>query len=315
MKILLLGANGQVGFELRRSLAALGEVLSATRTGELDDGESCLVADLSDPVSLQRVLVASNPDVIVNAAAHTAVDRAEDEPELADRINHQAVAEVAAFAASRGALVIHYSTDYVFDGGASRAYREDDATGPLGVYGRTKLAGEGALRTSGAAHLVFRTAWVYAARGGNFLRTMLRLGAMREELGVVSDQFGAPTPAGWIADATAAALRSWRDADTDARSSLCGVYHLVASGKCSWFEFAQAIFDGASERSLMPRAPRLRPIGSAEYPTRAQRPRYSVLDCRKLETTFGLQSPDWRDGVRAVLDDIAAATRSSQSSQ
>jgi len=205
VKILLLGANGQVGFELARSLAPLGELHVATRTGS----ERVAAVDLANPETLDAALHAVQPDIVVNAAAYTAVDRAEDEPELADRVNHRAVGEIGAWAAKHDACVVHYSTDYVFDGhgivedsGSPRAYREDDATAPLGAYGRSKLAGEQALAASGASHVVFRTAWVYAARGHNFLRTMLRLAAEREELRVVADQVGAPTPARWIAKAT-----------------------------------------------------------------------------------------------------------------
>ena len=302
MKILLLGANGQVGFELLRALAPLGEVIAATRNGMLADGRSCLTADLADPVLLARALADADADVIVNAAAYTAVDRAEDEIELCDRINCAAVAEIAAFAAARQALVLHYSTDYVFDGTATRPYREDDATAPLGAYGRSKLAGEQALRDSGAAHLIFRTAWVYAARGGNFLRTMLRLGAERDELRVVADQIGAPTPALWIADTSAAALHRWLATDPAFRPALQGVFHLVASGQCSWFDFAEAIFAEAETRGLLAKTPHLVPITSAEYPTRAQRPAYSVLDCARLENRFGLQLPDWRAGLHAVME-------------
>ena len=243
MKILLLGANGQVGFELARTLAAHGDVVAATRERTLADGAPCLRVDLEYPDSLARALDETRADVVVNAAAYTAVDRAEDEPDLADRINHRAVAEIGSWAARNGARVVHYSTDYVFDGAATRPYREDDATAPLGVYGRSKLAGENALRASGAAHLIFRTAWVYAARGQNFLRTMLRLGAEREELRVVVDQVGAPTPARMIAEASAAALGRWRGGD-----DLAGTYHMVAGGETSWFEFANAIFRSAARR-------------------------------------------------------------------
>lgn len=303
MRILLLGANGQVGFELRRSLAPLGDVVAATRSGELAGGDPCAVADLADADSLAAALDAAHADVVVNAAACTAVDRVEDEPESADRINHRAVGEIGAWAVAHGARVVHYSTDYVFDGAATRPYREDDPTAPLGVYGRSKLAGEDALRASGAGHLVFRTSWVYAARGHNFLRTMLRLAGERDELRVVADQVGAPTPARWIADATAAALAQWPDADSG--HALDGTYHLVARGHCSWFDFAEAIFDGAVARGLLPRVPHLVAIASADYPVRARRPACSVLDCAKLENAFGLQLRDWRDGLRAVLDEVA----------
>jgi dTDP-4-dehydrorhamnose reductase len=305
MRILLLGANGQVGFELLRALGPLGAIVAATRSGELADGSACLRADLADASSLAQALDAADADVIVNAAAYTAVDRAEDESDLANRINHRALAQIGAWASRRSALVVHYSTDYVFDGNATRPYREDDATAPLGVYGRSKLAGEDALRVSGAAHLIFRTAWVYAARGGNFLRTMLRLGAEREELRIVADQVGAPTPAAWIAQTTVTALAHWREADAGSRRALEGTCHLVAGGHCSWFDFADAIFHGATERGLVTRSPHLVPITTADYPTRARRPAWSVLDCSRLQNAFGLQLADWRAGLDEVLDEIA----------
>jgi dTDP-4-dehydrorhamnose reductase len=308
MKILLLGANGQVGFELRRALAPLGEVIAATRGGEGVDGSPCLRADLAQTDSLAAALDAAHADVIVNAAAYTAVDRAEDEPDLADRVNHRAVAEIAAWSARHRARVVHYSTDYVFDGTATRPYREDDATAPLGVYGRSKLAGEEALRASGAAHLIFRTAWVYAARGQNFMRTMLRLAGEREELRIVDDQVGAPTPARWIAEATVTALACKRSANNSEQEHLTGTYHVVAPGQCSWFEFACAIMREADRCNLITRTPRIVPIASVEYPTRAQRPAYSVLDVTKLQHTFGLQLADWRHGLSSVLDELSACT-------
>ncbi len=301
MKILLLGANGQVGHELREALAPLGELVVATRSGALADGTPCLKADLADASSLLAALHSAQAEVIVNAAAHTAVDRAEDEPALADRINHVAVGQIGDWAASQGALVVHYSTDYVFDGTGTRPYREDDATAPLGVYGHTKLAGEQALAASGAAYLVFRTAWVYAAHGHNFLRTMLRLGAERDELRVVADQVGAPTPARWIARSTAEAIT--RRAAMAVKPD--GVFHLVAGGQCSWFDFAEAIFARAVERGVLDRAPRVVPIASADYPTRATRPAYSVLDSAGLKSAFGLELPDWRAGLDEVLAGIA----------
>ena len=300
MKILLLGANGQVGHELRSALAPLGELTAATRTGMLSDGTPCAAADLGDSASLACALDDVRADLIVNAAAYTAVDRAEDEPELADRVNHRALGEIGAWAAAHGARVVHYSTDYVFDGRATRPYREDDPTAPLGVYGRSKLAGEQALAASGASHLVFRTAWVYAAHGHNFLRTMLRLAGERDELRVVADQVGAPTSARAIATATAAVLS--RDAATS------GTFHLVAGGRCSWHDFATAIFAGAADRGLIARMPRVVPIATADFPTRARRPAWSVLDGTRLENAFGLQLPDWRAGLDPVLDELAAAT-------
>jgi len=297
--LLLLGAGGQLGHELRRTLAPLGELMVATRSGELDAGAACLAADLAEPRSLARALDQARPRLIVNAAAYTAVDRAEDEPALADRVNHLAVAEIGAWAAANGAQVIHYSTDYVFDGTSPRPYREDDPTAPLGVYGATKLAGEHALRASGARHWIFRTAWVYAARGHNFLRTMLRLAGERDELRVVADQIGTPTPARWIALVTAAALG--RGAHTDS-----GIWHVTAGGQCSWHEFASAIVAGAAARGLIARAPRVTAIRTADYPTRARRPAHSVLDCTKLATMLGLQWPHWRAELAAILDEIAA---------
>jgi dTDP-4-dehydrorhamnose reductase len=305
MRLLVLGANGQVGFELLRALAPLGEVVAATREGALADGRACLRADLADATSLAAALEAARADVVVNAAAYTAVDRAEDEPELADRVNHRAVGEIGAWAAASGAAVVQYSTDYVFDGSgaaegpANRAYREDDATAPLGVYGRTKLAGENALRASGARQLVFRTAWVYGARGHNFLRTMLRLAGERDELRVVDDQVGAPTPARWIADATARALARGPAEESS------GLFNLVAGGRCSWFEFARAIVDGAHRRGLIARAPWVVPIASADHPTRARRPAFSVLDAGRFRAAFGLELADWRVGLDEVLDGMA----------
>ncbi|MBX3701198.1 MAG: dTDP-4-dehydrorhamnose reductase [Dokdonella sp.] len=297
MRILLLGANGQVGHELRTALAPLGDVLAASRDGLLTDGTRGIVADLADAASLRGALAAAQAALIVNAAACTAVDRAEDEPQLAARINHHAVAEIGGWAAAHGARVIHYSTDYVFDGHAATPYREEAATAPLGVYGRSKLAGEHALRDSGAAHLILRTAWVYAARGHNFLRTMLRLAGERDELRVVADQIGAPTPAHWIAGTTAQLMPRW---DGQAQT-----LHLVAGGQASWYEFAAAIIASGHARGLLARAPRVVPIPSLQYPTRAQRPAWSVLDCTRLKTRFGLELPDWKVGLDEVLAQLA----------
>jgi dTDP-4-dehydrorhamnose reductase len=307
MRILLLGANGQVGFELARSLAPLGNVICATRSGKLPGGAACLSADLASRDSLAAALDQTVADVIVNAAAYTAVDRAEDEPELAQRINAQALAEIGAHAASRNALVVHYSTDYVFDGSSKQPYREGDATAPLGVYGRSKLDGENALRASACDHLILRTAWVYAARGGNFLRTMLRLARERDELRVVNDQQGAPTSARLIAATTAAVLARVLVRRIGERDRLFGTYHLCAAGQCTWFEFASAIFARAQTATLLDRVPKLAAIATAEYPTRAQRPAYSVLDTHKLRDTFGLRLPVWQDGLDAVIGELAAS--------
>ncbi|ANB19131.1 dTDP-4-dehydrorhamnose reductase [Dokdonella koreensis] len=307
MRILLLGANGQVGRSLQRPLAGLGEVICATRDGRLDGGGVALAADLGDPAGLALALDAAAATVIVNAAAYTAVDRAESEPDRADRINHRAVGEIGAWAASHGAAVVHYSTDYVFDGRGDRPYREDDPVAPLGAYGRSKQAGEQALQASGAEQLILRTAWVYAAHGHNFLRTMLRLAGEREELRIVADQVGSPTPAGLIAGTTAALLARWRHLPAGERGAAQGVYHLTAAGACSWFDFAQAIFERAHAAGLLPRRPRVVPIASADYPTPAQRPAWSVLDCERLQTRFGLHLPAWEQGLREVVEALAAA--------
>ena len=313
MNILLLGANGQLGHALREPLAAMARLTCATRSGTLDDGSICARVDLADSQSLVNALAASDAEIIVNAAAYTAVDRAEDEPELADRINHLAVAEIAAWAARNNALVVHYSTDYVFDGSSDRPWHESDPTSPLSVYGRSKLAGEQALRASGAQHLIFRTAWVYAARGQNFLRTMLRLADERDELRVVDDQIGAPTPARWVAQTTASVLQRWSAMDKQDRETASGTYHLTASLRCSWFAFATAIMDEAHRNGLIKRIPKLTPIAGADYPTRAQRPAFSVLDNTKLALVFGQQSRPWRDGLHEVIGELAAITNHGES--
>src|SRR5690606_25058126 len=236
-RLLLVGGNGQLGRELRRSLAPLGELVVATRDGRLHDGGSAIAADLADPQHLAGVVREVAPDAVINAAAYTAVDKAESEPEAAFRINGEAPGALARACAAAGIPLVHYSTDYVFDGSGTRPYREDDPTAPLGTYGASKLAGEQAIRAAGGRHLVFRTAWVYAAHSHNFLRTMLRLGAERDELRVVADQVGTPTPAALIAEVTAVALRRALD-DT----GTSGTWHLVADGQTSWHGFAEAIF-------------------------------------------------------------------------
>jgi dTDP-4-dehydrorhamnose reductase len=309
MKILLLGANGQVGFELQRSLAPLGELVPATRSGQLPGNVQCLRADLGDADSLAVALDSVQCDIVVNAAAYTAVDRAENEPALAERLNARALAQIGAWAAQNRALVVHYSTDYVFDGQGTRPYREDDATAPLGVYGRSKLDGENALRDSGCAHLILRTAWVFGARGGNFLRTMLRLARERERLTVVDDQRGAPTSSRLIAAATAAVLARWRFSDAAQRAGYNGTYHLAAAGETSWCGFAQAIIARAAAAELIPRAIEVAPIRSADFPTKAKRPAYSVLDTSKLRESFGIAMPDWTSGLDATIGELSESRR------
>lgn len=308
MKILLLGGNGQVGHELRRSLAPLGEVVVTTRSGSLADGASCEAIDLSDLESIAPLVERIAPDVVVNATAYTAVDRAEDEPEAAFRANAEAPAILAEACIAVGADLIHYSTDYVFDGNATRPYREEDPTSPIGVYGASKYTGEQAIQASGACHLILRTAWVYGLHGQNFLRTMLRIGAERDELRVVADQVGSPTPAWLIADVTAAILAQGRLARSRCTSGEpgsgvagSGVRHLVTGGETSWHGFAEAIFEQAAAAGIIDRKPDVVAITTAQYPTRARRPAYSVLDTRRLREEYGLSLPHWEQALQATL--------------
>lgn len=309
MRILLLGANGQLGrtFLDHGGLAARGELTIATRDGALAHGGHGETADLSIPESLPVLLDRVRPEVIVNAAAYTAVDRAEQEEALATRVNGEAVGALGRWAAAHGALVIHYSTDYVFDGSQSQPYAVDAPTGPLGAYGRSKLAGEQALRDSGADHLMLRTAWVYATHGHNFLRTMLRLGAERDELRVVSDQHGAPTDTGLIVDGTLAALDRWLQSDSSQRRTLAGTHHLVAGGATSWHGFASAIFEQAVALGALARLPRVVPISSAEFPTPAVRPAWSLLDNGGFRQHFDFPLPDWQHGLHDVMRRLAAS--------
>ncbi len=303
MKLLLLGADGQVGFALQSALATLGELVNATRKGVLPGGLACAHADLANPSALRSLIESERPDWIINAAAYTAVDRAEDEPSAAMGINAEAVSVIGAVAQTIGARVLHYSTDYVFPGNAGEPWREEASTAPLGAYGRSKLAGEEALRASGAAHLILRTAWVYGPRGNNFLRTMLRLAGERDRLSVVADQIGTPTTAALIAQASAQLIAALDTAPPgDARY---GTYHLTASGHASWHEFAVAIFAHAHAAGLIEFLPEVLAITSAEYPTRAQRPAWSVLDTRKLTATFNVYLPHWRYGLQSTISAIA----------
>ncbi len=301
-RLLVIGGNGQVGRELRRSLLSLGEVLAATRDGRLHDGTAGIAADLADTAGLEALVRGLAPDAVINAAAYTAVDKAETDAEAAFRINAEAPGALARACAAAGIPLVHYSTDYVFDGQGTRPYREDDPTAPLGVYGASKLAGEQAIRDAGGQHLVFRTAWVYAHHGHNFLRTMLRLAAERDELRVVADQVGSPTPAALVADVTATALRK---ALGDAGVS--GTWHLVADGQTSWHGFAEAIVVEAVDTGLLPRAPRVQAVTTAEFTTPARRPSYSCLDTTALQRDFGVRMPSWRPALRQVLEALAAA--------
>lgn len=295
MKILLLGKDGQLGWELQRALAPLGELVAAGRRG---DGP---VADLAQPESLAALVRAVQPALIVNAAAHTAVDRAESEPALAQALNADAPGVLAREAAVLGATLVHYSTDYVFDGSGHAPRDEDAPTAPLSVYGRTKLAGEQQVLASGCRHLILRTSWVYAARGGNFARTMLRLAAERDELRVIDDQVGAPTGAELIADVTAHAVRRLQH-----EPALAGLYHLAAAGETSWHGYACHVIEWARARGHPVRvAPdAVRPIPTRDYPTPAARPLNSRLDTRRLRAAFGLHLPPWQSGVERMLDEV-----------
>jgi len=297
MNILLVGCNGQVGWELQRSLAPLGALTAC----DFDSPEP-LRADFAQPESLRALVQRVQPQVIVNAAAHTAVDKAESEPDLARTLNATAPGVLADEAKRSGALLVHYSTDYVFDGSGSAPRTETSPTGPLSVYGRTKLEGEQLIAGSGCAHLILRTSWVYAARGGNFARTMLRLAAERDALNVIDDQIGAPTGADLLADVTAHAIRRVLE-----QPQLQGLYHCVAAGETSWFEYARCVIEWARARGqnikVAPEA--IAPIATSAYPTPAQRPLNSRLDTRKLQTAFGLHLPHWQQGVQRMLTEIS----------
>jgi dTDP-4-dehydrorhamnose reductase len=297
LKILLLGKNGQVGWELQRSLAPLGQVLA------LDRHSTDFCGDLSQPERLAQTVHDWRPDVIVNAAAHTAVDKAESEPDVARCLNATAPAALAQAAAAIGAWLVHYSTDYVFNGQGDQAWQEGDATGPLSVYGQTKLEGEQAIVASGCNHLIFRTSWVYAARGGNFAKTMLRLAGERERLTVIDDQHGAPTGADLIADVTAHALVH---AMIDPAAGLSGIYHLVAAGETSWHGYASHVI--AQARQIQPvltlKVTDIAPVPTSAFPTPAKRPLNSRLSTHKLQQAFGIVLPPWQQGVNRMLAEI-----------
>ncbi len=297
LKILLLGKNGQVGWELQRSLAPLGEVLA------LDRHSTGYCGDLSKPEELMQTVLAYKPDFIVNAAAYTAVDKAESEVDLANVLNTAAPAALAKVAAQIGAWLVHYSTDYVFDGSGTHARQEGEGVGPLSVYGQTKLDGEKAIVASGCKYLIFRTSWVYAARGGNFAKTMLRLALERETLTVIDDQHGAPTGADLIADVTAHAIR--RVLNTQ-NISLGGVYHLTASGETTWHDYASHVI--AQAKTMKPeldwKATDITPMATRAFPTPAERPLNSRLCTHKLQQTFDLVLPPWQQGVDRMLKEI-----------
>jgi dTDP-4-dehydrorhamnose reductase len=290
-RILVLGSDGQVGFQIMRTLAPLGEI-----TGSRLDGAAGLKIDVTDHASLERVLVALRPKLIVNAVAYTAVDRAEEEPKLATAINATAVGVLGAVAARIGAAVVHYSTDYVYSGVTDRPWREDDTAAPVNAYGRSKLAGDEALLASGADALILRTSWVYDRRGRNFLLTMRRLLAERDEVRVVADQIGAPTWARLIAQGTALILAQTA-VDGFRLGDRRGVYNLTCGGATSWHGFAEAIRDFSGARC------KVIPVATAEYPLPAPRPPDSRLDNARVEATFGVRLPDWHDALRLCLEE------------
>jgi dTDP-4-dehydrorhamnose reductase len=295
VKILLFGKCGQVGWELQRSLAPLGELVAL----DADSDDFC--GDFTYPENIAQTVRAVVPDVIVNAAAYTAVDKAESEPDISRAINAVAPGVLAKEAKRSEAWLIYYSTDYVFEGGGEKPWLETDPTGPLNVYGKTKLEGEDAIRASGCQHLIFRTSWVYAARGGNFAKTMLRLARERDRLTVIDDQIGAPTGADLLADITAHAIRT-----TLQRPDISGLYHLVAGGETSWHGYASYVIDFVRQAGLdikvAPEA--IQPVPTSAFPSPAKRPGNSRLDTGKLQTTFGLHLPHWQIGVARMLTEI-----------
>lgn len=294
MKILLLGKNGQVGWELQRSLAPLGELIALDRASEYG-----LCGDLIDLEGLRTTIATLKPDVIVNAAAYTAVDKAESEPSLAQLINTQAPELLAQEAAKIGAWLVHYSTDYVFDGSGNNTWDEDDKSNPLNEYGRSKLAGDQAIENSGCKYLILRTSWVYGSKGNNFAKTMLRLASERQTLSVINDQVGAPTSAALLADCTAhALLKAIRN------PGLAGLYHLAAAGQTTWYEYAKFVIEQAQIAGKQLQVTAIKPIGTLDYPTPAKRPNNSKLSTDKFRTTFGLTLPEWQQGVIRMLDEI-----------
>jgi dTDP-4-dehydrorhamnose reductase len=295
VKLLVTGANGQVGCELRQSLAPLGEVIALDRAA----------CDLARPAEVARILRAATPDIIVNAAAYTAVDRAEQEEELATLINGTAVGEIAQAARQLGALLIHYSTDYVFDGRKDAPYAEDDVPSPISAYGRSKLAGERAIAQCGGRYLIVRTSWIYAARGHNFLKTVLRLARERDELRIVDDQIGAPTWARDLAAATAAMTRQARQeiARDDFES---GLFHVTGSGATSWFVFAQAVVKQAEQFGLLARKSKIVPIASSEYPVAATRPKNSRLSGARARHRFQIALPEWEQSLAVCMRELSA---------
>lgn len=293
MKILLIGKNGQVGWELQRSLATIGEVVA------VDYFDKTYCGDLTNVEGIRDTIQKIKPDVVVNAAAHTAVDKAESEVELSRLLNSTSVKAIAEETAALGALLVHYSTDYVFDGNGESYRGEDTPTGPLNTYGQTKLEGEEHIRAANPRHLIFRTSWVYATRGANFIKTMLRLAGDKESLSIINDQHGAPTGAELLADCTAHAVR-YEEND----KSVHGTYHLVASGETTWYDYSKFIFSVAQHHGVELKIKDVHGVPTSAYPTPARRPYNSRLSNNKFQQTFGLVLPDWKVGVERVITEM-----------
>lgn len=302
MKVLLLGANGQVGHELRRALTPLASIVATTRSGVLPGGGRALALDLCNAQAVEELIAREQPNVIINAAAYTQVDRAEADPASARLLNHGIPEQLAQCALRHCALLVHYSSDYVFSGHSREPLGESDPVGPLSVYGRSKLAGEQAIVASNCPHIILRTQWVYASRGSNFLLTMLKLARDGRRISVVSDQIGAPTPAAWIASATAAMLIKWRSRCLG--TAFRGIYHVSAAGQCTWHEFAEQIFAMANERGLLERLPECKPITTLQYAAAAPRPAWSLLDNTRIRNEFDVRLPDWQIGLDQVLSEL-----------
>lgn len=297
MNILLFGKTGQVGWELQRSLAPLGNVIAV----DVHSTEYC--GDFSNPEGVAETVRRVKPDVIVNAAAHTAVDKAESERDFAQLLNASSVEAIAKEAEKLNAWLVHYSTDYVFPGDGDKPWVETDATAPLNTYGETKLAGEIAVQQHCTRHLIFRTSWVFAGKGNNFAKTMLRLAKDREELSIIDDQFGAPTGAELLADCTAHAIKM-----AISKPEVAGLYHLVASGTTTWFDYANLVFAEAKQAGLKLAVSKTNPVPTSAYPTPARRPQNSRLNTQKFQQVFGLTLPAWDAGVKRMLAELFAAT-------
>ncbi|MBP1495884.1 dTDP-4-dehydrorhamnose reductase [Acinetobacter nosocomialis] len=300
MKILLLGKNGQVGWELQRALQPLGEVIALDRSTGLEG----LSGDLANFDQIKQTIEKFQPNIIVNAAAYTAVDKSESDQEMADLINHLAVKNLAELCQIHHILLIHYSTDYVFNGEGTKAWTESDLTDPVNLYGNTKRLGEIALEQSGCAFINFRTCWVYGSHGNNFIKTMLKLASNREELSIIHDQIGAPTGAALIADVTAQALKYYSLMGAQQQKDLLGHYHLAAAGECSWFDYAQFVFELAKQKGQSLAIQKVNAIETTAYPTPAKRPLNSRLNTNKLQANFKIHLPNWKLGVAQVLEEI-----------